>query len=50
MWDARQLGQMRGRSVERTDYSRTESCHDKKYFSRLFDNFTIRTNNTGNGA
>jgi hypothetical protein len=31
MWDARQLGQMRGRPMGRTIYSRAERSRTKKY-------------------
>jgi len=50
VWDARQSGQMRGRSMERTVYSRAESFENKNIADKPPDDRTIGANNTFNDA
>jgi hypothetical protein len=49
-WDARQPGQMRGRSMKRTNYSRPEGSMNKNFADRLPDGLVTRANKAVNEA
>jgi hypothetical protein len=48
-WDARQPGQMRGRSMERTNYSRPHGSENKNIADKLPDNLVIGRKNPSTG-